>query len=225
MENYILYFLALFIVLISQTLLSSNYQKYRKMPTIRNMKGFEVANLILQRNGIHDVQVVPSNNGTLSDHYDPTRKIVSLSSDIYYNSSIASVSVAAHEVGHALQHAEGYSFIALRNKMLPVTQIASQMGWTSLIIGLFLGFDLLFWFGVISLVMIMLFQIVTLPIEFNASSRAIQQLTSYGVIERSEVNSAKKMLNAAAFTYVAALISTIAQILRILLIRGRRNND
>lgn len=109
--------------------------------------------------------------------------------------------------------------------MLPVTQIASQMGWTSLIIGLFLGFDLLFWFGVISLVMIMLFQIVTLPIEFNASSRAIQQLTSYGVIERSEVNSAKKMLNAAAFTYVAALISTIAQILRILLIRGRRNND
>lgn len=222
-ESYFLYFFALIIVLISQSLLSTNYQKYRKMPTIHNMRGCDVAKFILNRNGIYDVQVVPSNNGTLSDYYDPTKKIVSLSSDIYYNSSIASVSVAAHEVGHALQHAQGYAFIALRNKMLPVTQIASQFGWVSAFLGLFLAFDFLFWFGVVSLLIVMLFQIVTLPIEFNASSRAIEQLTSNGIIEMSEVKSSKKMLNAAAFTYVAAMISTLTQILRILVIRGNRN--
>lgn len=223
-ENFYLYLFAILIVTLSQSLLSSSYQKYRKMPTIHNMRGCDVAQLILQRNGLYDVQVIPSNNGTLSDYYDPTKKIVCLSSDIYYNSSIASVSVAAHEVGHALQHAEGYSFIALRNKMLPTTQIASQFGWSVLFIGLFLSFDLLFWIGVLLLGVIMVFQIVTLPIEFNASSRAIQQLSANGIIEMSEVSSAKKMLSAAAFTYVAALISTVSQILRVLLIRNR-NRD
>ena len=225
MRQYLLYFFALIIVMISQSLLSTNYQKYRKMPTIHNMRGCDVAKFILNRNGIYDVEVVPSNNGTLSDYYDPKRKIVCLSSDIYYNSSIASVSVAAHEVGHALQHAKGYAFIELRNKMLPATQIASQFGWLSVFIGLFLAFDLIFWFGVVALVVVLLFQVVTLPIEFNASSRAIEQLTSNGIIEMSEVPSARKMLNAAAFTYVAALISTVAQILRILIIRNNRNRD
>lgn len=225
MRQYLLYFFALIIVMVSQSLLSSNYQKYRKMPTIHNMRGVDVAKFILNRNGIYDVEVVPSNNGTLSDYYDPRRKIVCLSSDIYYNSSIASVSVAAHEVGHALQHATGYSFIELRNKMLPATQIASQLGWISVFIGLFLSFDILFWIGVIALIVVLLFQVVTLPIELNASSRAIEQLTSNGIIEMSEVSSARKMLNAAAFTYVAALISTVAQILRILIIRNNRNRD
>lgn len=225
LDSYLLYFLALIIVMISQSLLSSNYQKYRKMPTIHNMRGCDVAKFILNRNGIYDVEVVPSNNGTLSDYYDPKRKIVCLSSDIYYNSSIASVSVAAHEVGHAIQHATGYAFIELRNKMLPATQIASQFGWISIFLGLFLAFDILFWFGVVALIVILLFQVVTLPIELNASNRAIEQLTSNGIIEMSEVKSAKKMLSAAAFTYVAALISTLAQIVRILLIRNSRNRD
>lgn len=223
MNQYLLYFISILVIIISQSLLSSNYQKYRKMPTIHNMRGCDVAKFILHRNGIYDVEVVPSNNGTLSDYYDPTKKIVCLSSDIFYNSSIASVSVAAHEVGHALQHAHGYSFIAIRNKMLPMTQIASQFGWISIFLGLFLAIDFLFNFGIISLIIVLLFQVVTLPIELNASSRAIEQLTSNGIIEMSEVNSAKKMLSAAAFTYVAALISTLAQILRILIIRGNRN--
>ena len=141
------------------------------------------------------------------------------------NTSIASVSVAAHEVGHALQHAEGYGFIALRNKLLPATQIASQLGWVSIFIGLISNIDFLLMFGIFALILIMLFQLVTLPIEFNASSRAIVQLRSNGIIEDSEVASSKKMLQAAAFTYVAALISTILNILRILLIRGNRNRD
>ena len=221
MELY-LYLLAVIIVLISQSLLSNSYQKYRKIQTINGVRGYEVAKYILKNNGINDVEVIPSNNGTLSDHYDPTKKIVTLSSDIYYNSSIASVAVAAHEVGHAIQHAQGYSFIALRNKLLPATQIASQFGWYSLIFGLLLAFEPLVWIGIISLVIILLFQLVTLPIEFNASNRAIHQLTNLGIIELSERNAVRSVLNAAAFTYVASLLSTILQIIRIFMRNNRR---
>ncbi|WP_071442735.1 zinc metallopeptidase [Traorella massiliensis] len=223
--DYLIWILIIVVMMISQSFLSGSYQKYRRMQTIHQMRGCDVAKLILERNGVYDVTIVPSKGGTLSDYYDPTRKIVNLSSDIYYNSSIASVSVAAHEVGHALQHAEGYGFIALRNKLLPATQIASQLGWVSIFIGLISNIDFLLMFGIFALILIMLFQLVTLPIEFNASSRAIVQLRSNGIIEDSEVASSKKMLQAAAFTYVAALISTILNILRILLIRGNRNRD
>lgn len=223
--DYLIWILIIVVMMISQSFLSGSYQKYRRMQTIHQMRGCDVAKLILERNGLYDVTIVPSKGGTLSDYYDPTRKIVNLSSDIYYNSSIASVSVAAHEVGHALQHAEGYGFIALRNKLLPATQIASQLGWVSIFIGLISNIDFLLMFGIFALILIMLFQLVTLPIEFNASSRAIVQLRSNGIIEDSEVASSKKMLQAAAFTYVAALISTILNILRILLIRGNRNRD
>lgn len=223
--DYLIWILIIVVMMISQSFLSGSYQKYRRMQTIHQMRGCDVAKLILERNGVYDVTIVPSKGGTLSDYYDPTRKIVNLSSDIYYNSSIASVSVAAHEVGHALQHAEGYGFIALRNKLLPATQIASQLGWVSIFIGLISNIDFLLMFGIFALILIMLFQLVTLPIEFNASSRAIVQLRSNGIIEDSEVASSKKMLQAAAFTYVAALISTILNILRILLIRGSRNRD
>lgn len=220
-----LYLIALIIVLLSQVLLQNNYQKYRKMPSIHRMNGCDVARLILDRNGLNNVKVIVSNRGTLSDYYDPINQIVCLSSDIYYKSSIASVSVAAHEVGHALQHAENYGFIALRNKLLPATQIASQLGWVAIFIGLFARIDFLFWFGIASLIIIMMFQVVTLPIELNASKRALIQLQSTGVVEMEEVPSCQKMLKAAAFTYIAALISTIAQILRLILIRGNRNND
>ena len=223
--DYLIWILIIVVMMISQSFLSGSHQKYRRMQTIHQMRGCDVAKLILERNGVYDVTIVPSKGGTLSDYYDPTRKIVNLSSDIYYNSSIASVSVAAHEVGHALQHAEGYGFIALRNKLLPATQIASQLGWVSIFIGLISNIDFLLMFGIFALILIMLFQLVTLPIEFNASSRAIVQLRSNGIIEDSEVASSKKMLQAAAFTYVAALISTILNILRILLIRGNRNRD
>lgn len=220
-----LYLIALIVVLLSQVLLQNNYQKYRKMPSIHRMNGCDVARLILDRNGLHNVKVIVSNRGTLSDYYDPINQIVCLSSDIYYKSSIASVSVAAHEVGHALQHAENYGFIALRNKLLLATQIASQLGWVAIFIGLFARIDFLFWFGIASLIIIMMFQVVTLPIELNASKRALIQLQSTGVVEMEEVPSCQKMLKAAAFTYIAALISTIAQILRLILIRGNRNND
>ncbi len=220
--DFYIYILALILVILSQSLLTNSYQKYRKVQTIRGLKGYEVANYILKHNGIYDVSVEPSNNGTLSDHYDPKQKIVRLSSDIYYNSSIASVAVAAHEVGHAIQHAQGYSFIALRNMLLPATQIASQLGWYSLIFGLMLAFEPLVWIGIVSLVIILLFQLITLPIEFNASNRAIKQLTNLGIIELNETSAARNVLNAAAFTYVASLLSTILHIIRILIRRNRR---
>lgn len=223
-NDYFIYLIALLVISFSQILLSSNYQKFRKTPTIRGIRGVDVAEYILKKNGIYDVSVEPSNRGTLSDYYDPTHKVVCLSSDIYYNSSIASVAVAAHEVGHAIQHAQGYSLIALRNKLLPITQIASQLGWYSLLIGLLFTIDPLFWIGVISLFIILLFQLITLPIEFNASNRAINQLTSLGIIEYNEVSSVKSVLNAAAFTYVASLISILLQILRVFLRRNRRRS-
>ena len=116
--DYLIWILIIVVMMISQSFLSGSYQKYRRMQTIHQMRGCDVAKLILERNGVYDVTIVPSKGGTLSDYYDPTRKIVNLSSDIYYNSSIASVSVAAHEVGHALQHAEGYGFIAFRQLKL-----------------------------------------------------------------------------------------------------------
>ena len=132
------------------------------------------------------------------------------------------MAVAAHEVGHALQHAQGYSFIALRNKLLPLTQIASQFGWYSILFGLLLAFDPLFWFGVISLIIILLFLLITLPIEFNASNRAIQQLSYLGIIENSEIKYTRKVLNAAAFTYVASLISSVLHIIRIFIRKNRQ---
>lgn len=220
----ILYLLAIILVFLSQTILQSNYSKYRKVQSVHQIRGCDVARIILDRHGLHDVQVLPSKGGVLSDYYDPTKRTVNLSNDIFYNSSIASVAVAAHEVGHALQHAEGYSLIALRNKMLPATQIASQFGWIAIFIGLFSGLDSFFWLGIILLGILTAFQVVTLPIEFNASSRAIVQLTKNGIIEESEVFSSRKMLRAAAFTYVASLISSIIQVLRLLMIRGNRRN-
>ena len=225
MDFFVIYgltIISLIITLVAQGFVSGSYRRYKKISNSRGMNGCNAAKEILYKSGLSDVRVEEV-SGVLADHYDPRDKTVRLSTDVYHGTSIASVSVAAHEVGHALQHAKGYAFIELRNKMLPATQIASQFGWLSVFIGLFLAFDLLFWFGVVALVVVLLFQVVTLPIEFNASSRAIEQLTSNGIIEMSEVPSARKMLNAAAFTYVAALISTLTQILRILVIRNGRN--
>lgn len=171
----------------------------------------------------------------MSDHYDPVHGVVHLSSDIYYNTSIASISVAAHEVGHAIQHKEHYGFIALRNRILPIANIASQLGWIVLVIGLFMFastpvilYPVILYIGLSLIFVILLFQILTLPIEFNASNRAIKNLQSYQLITDNETDDVKRMLKAAAFTYVAAVLSTLAQILRILLMilgNQRRNND
>ena len=225
--QFYLYILAFIIVMVAQAKVQNAYAKFKEIKNERNLTGAQVAREILDRNGLQDVLVEVSNNGVLSDHYDPTKKIVRLSSDIYYNTSIASISVAAHEVGHAIQHKENYGAIALRNKLLPAASIASQLGWISLIIGLMLinSMPYLFYMGIAMLVVIALFQLVTLPVEINASTRAVRLLGTYNMMYPEEKPYVEQMLRAAAFTYIAALLATLANILRFILIANSRKRD
>ena len=222
--QYILYFLGFVVIMLAQAKMQGAYHKYRKIDSHYGFTAADVARKILDSNGLGNVHVQVSEGGMLSDHYNPLTRTATLSSDIYYKSSIASIAVAAHEVGHAIQHKEGYGAIAIRNKLLPVANIASQMGWGVLFIGFFLGLKPFLYLGILMLVVVALFQFITLPIEFNASSRALRQLQGLNIVDEDEVSEAKSMLNAAALTYVAALLSTIFQILR-LLVLSRRNDD
>ncbi len=228
LSQYLLYILAFMVVMAAQSRVQAAYHKYKQVPNQYRLTGENVARRILDMNGLNHIRVEVSNGGSLSDHYDPVHHVVRLSPDIFYNTSIASLSVAAHEVGHAIQHKEHYGAIGLRNRLLPIANIASRLGWAVLILGLFLfaSTPFILYFGIALICVILLFQLVTLPVEFNASSRAVKQLSMYGMMTDSERNDVKGMLNAAAFTYVAAVLSTLAQILRILLlVLGRRNND
>ena len=226
-SSYMLYLLGFVIVMMAQMSVQGAYQKYKKIANRKGYTGAQVAREILNRNGLSSIGVEVASGGVLSDHYDPTHHVVRLSPDIYYNQSIASISVAAHEVGHALQHKENYGWISLRNRILPYANIASNLGWVVLFLGLFLfgGTDnIVFQLGFIMLVIIVIFQLVTLPIELNSSSRALKQLTGNGYIYEEEAEQCRSMLKAAAFTYIAALINSILQILRVLLMT-RRNDD
>lgn len=211
--------------LFAQIYVQSTYSKYRTIPTQARLTGADVARAILEQSNIYDVQVIRSNRGTLSDHYDPSRKIVALSPEVYEGTSIASVSIAAHEVGHAIQHATGYAFIAVRNRILPLAIIGSNVGAIAFMLG-FIGGSLGFLMdiGIIAISMVALFQLVTLPVEFNASTRAVKILSSNGMLTPSELNGSKKMLTAAALTYVASLVSVIATLLRYIAIRDNRRD-
>jgi uncharacterized protein len=218
--EYFLLFGAMILVMWSQSKVSGKYEQYSRIAANTHYTGAQIAAMILKRKGIYDVQV-EMGQGMLSDHYDPKAKIVRLSPDVYNNNSIAALSIAAHEVGHAIQHAENYGGIALRNAILPAAIVSGHLAWVVIIIGLF-TFDAIFFTGIAMLGVIALFQTVTLPVEFNASTRALELLTNMGLLNADEKPYAKDMLSAAAFTYVAALIATLAQIMRLLLIRGRR---
>lgn len=216
---------AAIISMAAQMYVQSSYQKYSKISTLSGQTGADIARRILRDNNISDVQVVQSNKGELSDHYDPTKKVVALSPKVYHDSSIASISVAAHEVGHAIQHAESYSFIAIRNKVLPMAMVASKFSMFPIMLGFFADSSLLFNIGIGMLGIIALFQFVTLPVEFDASHRAVKILNQEQVLTGSELSGSKKMLTAAALTYVAALLSTILTIMRYIAIRGNNRND
>ena len=220
--NSFLYLLALVLVVWAQFKVNGAYARYRNVSTRRGYRGVEAARMILNQNGLHDVKIEMATSGELSDHYDPQTNTVRLSKDVYYNDSIASVAISAHEVGHAIQHATNYGFIGLRNMILPYAMISSKLGWTILFLGLMFTLDSLFYIGIGILCIIALFQLVTLPVELNASKRALALLESNGIILAEEKRDCKTMLSAAAFTYIAALISTLLQILRLL---GRRRRD
>lgn len=226
-SNYGLYILAILIVLIAQSKVQSAYHKYKQIKNQKGWTGAQVARSILDANGLQNTQVEVSNSGMLSDHYDPVHHVVRLSNDIYYNSSIAAMSVAAHEVGHAIQHKEKYGAISLRNRLLPAANIASQLGWVILFAGflMFSSAPVIFYIGIGMLLIVAAFQLVTLPVEINASTRAIKQLEKFQLITENEKPQVKSMLQAAAFTYIAALIATLANVLRFVLLTRNRNSD
>lgn len=220
--DFILYLLAVVLMFGAQIKVQSAYSRYSRMPANTRYTGRDVAQLILSRQGIHDVSV-EAVAGQLSDHYDPRTKKVRLSEGIYGSNSIAAISVAAHEVGHAIQHHQGYGFLALRNMILPAAVVAGNLGWIVLIFGFLLNIQSLFLAGIFMLGIIVLFQLITLPVEFDASKRALVLLVDEGIISLDERTYARSMLSAAALTYVAALASTLLQMLRFITMSRRRN--
>ena len=206
----------------AQSNVQSVYQKFKRVRHSSGMTGAQTAEYILRRNGITDVSVreVP---GNLSDHYNPRTRQVCLSSDIYHGSSISSVSIAAHEVGHAMQHANGYLPLNLRASILPAAQFGSGAAFPLFIIGLFFSIPILMDLGIIFFAAAFLFQVVTLPVEFNASSRAINQLSNGINLQNQETVFSRKVLRAAALTYVASTLVALVHLIRLILLRGARD--
>ncbi len=227
MDSYILGELLLFVGLIisvaAQIFVSFSYSKYKKIKNNQKISGFEVAKKILENNGLDNIYVTEV-RGNLTDHYDPGRKVIRLSSEIFHGTSIASASVAAHEVGHAIQDKEGYSFMRFRSAIFPLVRFSSYGGYIAIALGAIFGFIDLIWIGIALEVIILLFQILTLPVEFNASSRAEKELQKLSILSENEIEDSKKMLKAAAYTYVASVLTTLLQILRLIVIFGRRDD-
>jgi len=199
------------------------FDKYSKVPTARGVTGAQVARTLLDSNGLYDVQIEQS-RGMLSDHYDPRKRVLRLSSDVYSKPSVAAAGVAAHEMGHALQHASGYFPLQIRSTIVPVAQFGSTLAPWLFILGLIFRFTSLAWVGLVLFGVAVLFTLITLPVEFDASKRAKRLLANNGLLIGNEVDGVNKVLDAAALTYVAAAVAAIGQFLYflILLTGGRR---
>lgn len=225
--TYILTIIAAIISLIAQWRVNSAFSKYSRVASMSGMTGAQAARMILQSNGINDVSVQRI-SGKLTDHYNPSTKVLNLSESVYGSTSVAAIGVAAHECGHAIQHARGYFPLSLRTALVPVANIGSQLSWVFIIVGAILSFNqTLITIGIIMFSAAVLFQLVTLPVEFNASARALEQLESNGILYRDEVSQTRKVLSAAALTYVAAAATAILQLLRLIILfggRGRRDD-
>lgn len=212
--------------LIASAKVNSTFQKYARVRSISGMTGAQVARRILDRNGLSDIPVEHV-SGNLSDHYDPTRKVLRLSDSTYNSPSVAAIGVAAHECGHAIQHKVGYGPLKLRTMIVPAANVGSRLGMPIILLGLFFGGggSFLVNLGIWVFSLAVLFQIVTLPVEFNASDRALVMLEDYGILGQDEKRKAKSVLSAAAMTYVAAAASSILQLLRLIILFGGRSND
>lgn len=207
--------LAAILAIWAQTKVQTTYRRYKKIPNRKGITGYQVAREILDNEGLRDIAIYEV-KGQLSDHYNPGKKTINLSTDIYHGTSIAALAVAAHECGHAIQYKEKYIPISLRNAILPVANIGQYLGWIAIVLGLAIGHTNIAWVGFLLMCGILFFQLVTLPVEFNASSRALGILNTY-YLDDTEYIGAKKMLSAAAMTYVASMISTLMSMLRIFL--------
>jgi len=213
---------AILFTIYAQFKVTSTTSRYLKVRSQRGFTGEQVARQILDANSLYNVNIEMV-RGHLSDHYDPRRKVVRLSQDIYYGNSITSVSVAAHECGHAIQHAKGYVPLNLRSSLVPVVNFASNISWLLIALGFVMRGPFLE-IGILLFSASVLFQIITLPVEFNASNRAIVQLSNMGVLEGKEVSQGRRVLTAAALTYVAAALTSVLQLLRLVAIANRDND-
>ena len=219
-------FLVLIGVLLSlwaQNRVNSTFARYSR---VRSMTGAEAARRLLNAQGIYDVTVQPV-SGKLTDHYDPRTKVVKLSDSVYNATSVAAIGVAAHECGHAMQHNEGYGPLRFRSALVPVANFGSQLSWPMILLGILFGGlgSPLVQVGILMFSLAVLFQLVTLPVEFNASSRAVRLLDSQGILSGEEVDGTRKVLKAAALTYVAAAAGSILQLLRLVILFGGRDRD
>ncbi len=220
----ILILLIILIPLIAQVKISSSYNRYKKEKNTCKLTGQEVARRILDENGLQDIHIVEI-KGELTDHYDPTRKVVRLSTDIFHGETVAAAAVAAHECGHAIQDKENYTFLRIRSVIYPVVNVATSVSYYIILIGFLFQALKLVYLGIGLTCCGLLFQLVTLPVEFDASKRALNKLEKYHLLAEVEIEGAKNVLSAAALTYVAGVMASILQILRLLLIARSQDRD
>ena len=223
--SYILLLPAIIFTMYAQFKVQGNFKKYSNVRAMRGLTGAQAARRMLDAAGLHDV-AIEQIRGSLTDHYDPRYRVLRLSQTVYGVNSVAAVSVACHEAGHAIQHEEEYTPLLMRNNIVPIVNFASQLSWPLIVFGIILGAssgigDMLFMIGVIAFLAVILFHAITLPVEFNASSRAMAQMESLGIIMDDEKRGARKVLSAAAMTYVASLAMAIMNLIRILALRNR----
>lgn len=226
--TYILVLIGVVLSLLASAKVKSTFARYSRVRSYSGMTGREAAEQILHRNGIYDVQVIHI-AGNLTDHYDPRNKTLALSDPVYNSTSVAAIGVAAHECGHAVQHDVGYLPLSIRGALVPVANFGSTLSWPLILIGLFINGQMsavLINLGILLFTASVLFQIVTLPVEFNASHRAVKALGTTGMLREDEVKGVRSVLTAAALTYVASAAAMILQLLRLLILTGgRRGND
>lgn len=224
MLSYGLTILALIVALSAQSYVNSSYSKYKKILNSKRVSGADAARKMLDANGMSDVRINMV-KGVLSDHYDPRTKTVNLSQDIYRGETVAAVSVACHECGHALQDKEGYVFMRIRASLVPLVNLSSKIGYFAILLGFLFSILDLIWIGIFAEIAILVFQLVTLPVEFDASRKALREEEKMGLLTTSELKGSKTMLRAAALTYVASVTSTLLEILRLVLLAVSRDRD
>ncbi|MDO5402183.1 MAG: zinc metallopeptidase [Eubacteriales bacterium] len=223
--TYILIIIAAVISLLAQLKVKSTFSKYSAQRSRSGMTGAQAAERLLNSQGIYDV-TIQRVSGKLTDHYDPGNKTLNLSEGVYNNASVAAVGVAAHECGHAIQHAKGYLPLAIRSALVPIANFGSRVSWIFIILGIIFSFNqTMIYIGIFMFAAAVLFQLVTLPVEFNASSRALQLLKEQGILSTDEAGNTRKVLSAAAMTYVAAAATAVLQLLRLILLYGGRDRD
>lgn len=228
MNDYIIYYGITLITLIvtagASLYVNISYRKFSKMRTRKSLTGRDAAQEILDKNGLSDIYIVET-KGNLTDHYDPRRKVVRLSTDVYHGESISSVAIAAHECGHAIQDKVGYTFMRIRSLLVPIVNISSRVGYIVIVIGIVMESLNLIWTGIILEGLILVFQLVTLPVEIDASRRALEEIKRLNLLPEEEISGGKTVLRAAALTYVAGVLSAALSILRLILIYARNRDN